>query len=94
MPIGRASGSASATSRKGIFVDGESRGEALLTNLEQISDTEYDQLVKKRVAVHIIHGITDPKVIAKYFADVNGPSVARIVPHHAGLGPAILSPGR
>lgn len=60
---------------KGIFVDGESRGEALLTNLERLSDTEYDKLVDKAVAVHVIHGITDPKVIAKYFADVNGKGV-------------------
>lgn len=60
---------------KGIFMDGESRGEGLLTNLERLSDVEYDQLVKKRVAVHIIHGVADPKAIAKYFADVNGRGV-------------------
>jgi DNA sulfur modification protein DndB len=60
---------------RGIFVDGESRGEALLTNLERLGDAEYDRLVKRSVAVHIIHGVGDPKVIAKYFADVNGKGV-------------------
>jgi hypothetical protein len=60
---------------KGIFVDGESRGEALLTNLERLGDADYDRLVERPVAVHIIHGIRDPKVIAKYFADVNGKGV-------------------
>lgn len=60
---------------KGIFLDGESRGEGLLTNIERLSDTEVAQLLEKKVAVQIVHGIQDPMVIAKYFADVNGKGV-------------------
>jgi len=61
---------------KGIFVDGESRGEALLINIERLEDeVKLHQLYGKPVAVHIVHGIDDPKVIAKYFADVNGKGV-------------------
>jgi hypothetical protein len=60
---------------KGIFLDGESRGEGLLTNIERLSDTEVEQLLDKRVSVQIVHGIQDPKVIKKYFADVNGKGI-------------------
>jgi hypothetical protein len=60
---------------KGIFLDGESRGESLLMNIERLSDTEVEQLLEKQVSVQIVHGIQDPKVVAKYFADVNGKGV-------------------
>lgn len=61
---------------KGIFVDGESRGEALMINVERLEDEDQlDRLLAKSVAVHIVHGITDEEVIAKYFADVNGKGV-------------------
>lgn len=60
---------------KGVFLDGESRGDSLLVNVERMGDTEVDQLLSKPVAVHIVHNIQDPQVIAKYFADVNGKGV-------------------
>jgi hypothetical protein len=64
---------------KGIFVDGESRGEALMVNVERLEEEEnaekVQRLLSKSVAVHIVHGITDGEVIAKYFADVNGKGV-------------------
>jgi hypothetical protein len=60
---------------KGIFLDGESRGEGLLTNVERLNDKEVETLLRKEVAVHVVHGIDDIKVIAKYFADVNGRGV-------------------
>lgn len=65
---------------KGIFVDGESRGEGFLVNVERgldedVDDSKIEALLKKSVAVHIVHGIDDPKVIAKYFADVNGKGI-------------------
>lgn len=60
---------------KAIFIDGESRGEALLVNIERLEDQQVDELLRRQVAVHIIHGVKDPKVIAKYFADVNGRGV-------------------
>ncbi|HKT82971.1 MAG TPA: hypothetical protein VJQ84_03955 [Solirubrobacterales bacterium] len=60
---------------KGIFLDGESRGDGLLTNVERLSETEVEALLEKRVAVLVVHGIQDPKVVAKYFADVNGKGV-------------------
>jgi hypothetical protein len=60
---------------KAIFIDGESRGEALLVNIERLGDDEVDELLHRQLAVHIIHGIDDPKVIAKYFSDVNGRGV-------------------
>lgn len=61
---------------KGMYGDGESRGESFLINVEQIdSDAEVERLLNKRVAVHIVHGVQDPKVLAKYFADVNGKGV-------------------
>jgi DNA sulfur modification protein DndB len=60
---------------KGIFLDGESRGESLLMNIERLSDTEVEKLLEKQVSVQIVHGIQDPKVVAKYFADVNGKGV-------------------
>jgi hypothetical protein len=61
--------------QKGIFLDGESRGDGLLTNVERLSETEVEQLLEKKVAVLVVHGIQDPKVVAKYFADVNGKGV-------------------
>ena len=61
--------------QKGIFGDGESRGEAFLTNIERLTDAEVEKLLDKTVAVHMVHGIQDPKVLAKYFADVNGKGV-------------------
>src|SRR6185369_6345261 len=62
-------------SSKGMFLDGESRGEGLLVNVERLPDQQVEELLRKTVAVHIVHGIDDPKVIAKYFADVNGKGV-------------------
>lgn len=63
-------------SSKGVFLDGESRGESLLVNVERLDDdARVDKLLQKPVALHIIHGIDDVKVIAKYFADVNGKGV-------------------
>jgi hypothetical protein len=61
--------------QKGIFGDGESRGEAFLVNIERLTDAEVEKLLDKTVAVHLVHGIQDPKVLAKYFADVNGKGV-------------------
>jgi DNA-sulfur modification-associated len=60
---------------KGVFGDGESRGDALLVNVENLSNADGDRLLDKRVAVHIVHGVSDTKVLAKYFADVNGRGV-------------------
>jgi hypothetical protein len=62
---------------KGIFLDGESRGEALLVNVVRLEDDPEQQkrLLEKPVAAHIVHGINDERVIAKYFADVNGKGV-------------------
>lgn len=61
--------------QKGIFLDGESRGDSLLTNVERLLPDEVDRLLGRRVAVHLVHGIQDHKVVAKYFADVNGKAV-------------------
>jgi hypothetical protein len=61
---------------KGIFVDGESRGEGFLINVERLDDeNKVDALLKKSVAVHVVHGVEDPRVVAKYFADVNGKGI-------------------
>jgi hypothetical protein len=60
---------------KGIFVDGESRGEGFLINVERADEATVKALLNKSVAVHIIHGIDRPEVVAKYFADVNGKGV-------------------
>lgn len=65
---------------KGIFVDGESRGEGFLVNVERwleddADNGKIDALLKKAVAVHIIHGVDKPEVVAKYFADVNGKGI-------------------
>jgi hypothetical protein len=60
---------------KGVFGDGESRGDALLVNVENLNDRDVDRLLDKRIAVHIVHGVSDTKVLAKYFADVNGRGV-------------------
>jgi hypothetical protein len=68
-------GDVATVHQKGIFLDGESRGDGLLTNVERLSDTEVEQLLDKKVAVLVVHGIEDPKVVAKYFADVNGKGV-------------------
>jgi hypothetical protein len=63
-------------STKGFFLDGESRGEALLTNIERLEDdAKVDTLLRKSVVVHIVHGIDRVEVVAKYFADVNGKGV-------------------
>jgi hypothetical protein len=61
--------------QKGIFGDGESRGEAFLVNIERLTDAEVERLLDRTVAVHLVHGIQDPKVLSKYFADVNGKGV-------------------
>jgi hypothetical protein len=61
--------------QKGVFLDGESRGDGLLTNVSRLSDLEVEQLLERNVAVHLVHGIQDSKVVAKYFADVNGKGV-------------------
>lgn len=60
---------------KGLYLDGESRGEGLLVNVERMTDEEVDRLLNKVVAVHVVHGIGDVKVVAKYFADTNGKGV-------------------
>lgn len=60
---------------KGILGDGESRGEAFLINVERMTQTEVKILLRKRVAVHIVHGIENARTLAKYFADVNGKGV-------------------
>jgi DndB-like DNA-sulfur modification-associated protein len=62
---------------KGVYMDGESRGQGLLVNVggDELDEREVDALLDEDVAVHIVHGISDPKVIAKYFADVNGKGV-------------------
>lgn len=61
---------------KGFLLDGESRAEGLLTNIERVDDEiQLDQLLRKPVALHIVHGIESAEVIAKYFADVNGKGV-------------------
>lgn len=61
--------------QKGFFGDGESRGEAFLVNIERLSDPEVEKLLDRNVAVHMVHGIENHKVLAKYFADVNGKGV-------------------
>jgi hypothetical protein len=63
--------------QKGIFGDGESRGEAFLVNIERLMDDDekVERLLDKNVAVHMVHGIREPGVLAKYFADVNGKGV-------------------
>lgn len=60
---------------KGILGDGESRGEAFLVNVQRMSDPEVKLLMRKRVAVHIVHGVEDVRTLAKYFADINGKGV-------------------
>jgi hypothetical protein len=61
---------------KGFLLDGESRAEALLTNIDRIDDdAKLETLLHKPVALHIVHGIDDPEVVAKYFTDVNGKGV-------------------
>ena len=65
---------AHVTSR-GVLLDGESRGEGFLVNIERLPDAAVDKLLAKQVAVHIVHGIQDVKAIAKYFADLNGKGV-------------------
>jgi len=65
---------AHVTSR-GVFLDGESRGEGFLVNIERLPDASVDQLLAKKIAVHIVHGIHEVKAIAKYFADLNGKGV-------------------
>lgn len=63
-------------SSKGFFLDGESRAEALLINVERIEDESLlERLLRKPVALHIVHGIDSSQVITKYFADVNGKGV-------------------
>jgi hypothetical protein len=63
-------------SSKGFFLDGESRAEALLINIERIEDESMlEKLLRKPVALHIVHGVDSSHVIAKYFADVNGKGV-------------------
>lgn len=69
---------------KGIFIDGESRGEALLINIERLGAADYRELIHKKVAVHIIHGVNDLDVIGKYFADVNGKGV-RVNPNRVAM---------
>jgi hypothetical protein len=63
-------------SSKGFFLDGESRAEALLTNIERIEDDDkLEKLLQKPVALHMVHGIPEAKVVSKYFADINGKGV-------------------
>jgi hypothetical protein len=62
-------------STKGFFLDGESRGEALLTNVERLDDVDVERLLSKSLVVHLVHGIERPEVVSKYFADVNGKGV-------------------
>lgn len=60
---------------KGMFLDGESRGEAALFNIERMTDDEIERLLHRPVTIHIVHGIDNPEIVAKYFADVNGRGV-------------------
>src|SRR5438445_12897120 len=60
---------------KGMLLDGESRGEAALVNVERMTNDEIERLLRRPVTVHVVHGIDNPDIVAKYFADVNGKGV-------------------